>query len=372
MSATRSLVPFSIVVSLWVQVLYARIPDWSGLMEAGNAEYNAGRFKEAERLHRRAAEVAGELPPQSCSLPLSFSSLANDLRTLVRMEEAQASYEKALKLWERCGEKNEATIAIVMNNYGMLLRDLGRYSAANDVFREALLKSERVMGANHRHVAMILNNMAALAWMRGLHAQSASMAEKSLAILKGQGLDNGLDAACVLSTLADANSMLGRHEEAEKTALLALDIKVRILGPKHPQIAVQESNVGSMYFDWRRYEEAEYHYRRALEIEEATLGRSHPKMDMTLGNLGAALVSMGQLERGERDLRRALALAESTYGSAHPHSLDIAARLADLLRGTKRGKEAAKLEAHIKQARASRSGEEFSGLTVGLDELKGH
>ncbi len=57
----------------------------------------------------------------------------------------------------------------------------------------------------------------------------------------------------------------------------ALEIRERLLGQDHPQVARSLNNLALLYEVQRRYTEAESLYQRALMIREQTLGQDNPK-----------------------------------------------------------------------------------------------
>ena len=75
---------------------------------------------------------------------------------------------------------------------------------------------------------------------------------------------------------AGALSALGRDAEALPLHQRALRIHQATLGPDHPDIATDLSDVGRALSALGRYAEALQLHRRALRIREAALGPDHP------------------------------------------------------------------------------------------------
>lgn len=64
--------------------------------------------------------------------------------------------------------------------------------------------------------------------------------------------------------------------------------------------------------------EAEHLYRRALEMKEKLLGKDHPDVAMTLNNLAVLLKKQEKYEEAASMYERALAIFEKTLDSHHP------------------------------------------------------
>jgi tetratricopeptide (TPR) repeat protein len=68
----------------------------------------------------------------------------------------------------------------------------------------------------------------------------------------------------------------GRYTEAEPLYLEALDLRKRLLGDNHPDVAASLNNLAGLYKSQGRYPEAEPLYLQALAIAEQALGENHP------------------------------------------------------------------------------------------------
>lgn len=68
---------------------------------------------------------------------------------------------------------------------------------------------------------------------------------------------------------------------------------------------------------------AEPLYRRALAIDEKALGPDHPSVAIDLSNLAKLLYVKGDYAGAEPLYRRALAIDEKTLGPIHPYTLIV-------------------------------------------------
>jgi tetratricopeptide (TPR) repeat protein len=124
-----------------------------------------------------------------------------------------------------------------MNNLASALRETGRMDEARKYFEEVLVKVEKVAGVDHPLYGAALNNCALT-----LEAQS------------------------------DFKTALKMHEKS-------LSLRIRALGPDHPDVALSMHNLGVCLLrddKVKNLEKATDLGKKALAIWEKTLGPKHP------------------------------------------------------------------------------------------------
>src|SRR4029450_11660985 len=77
----------------------------------------------------------------------------------------------------------------------------------------------------------------------------------------------------------------GKYDEALPSAERALEIRERVLGPDHPDVAAAIDGLAGIYSYRGEYVKAEPLYKRALDIREKALGKDHPDNSERLNNL---------------------------------------------------------------------------------------
>lgn len=110
----------------------------------------------------------------------------------------------------------------------------------------------------------------------------------------------------------------GDVEVAAEAEQKSLEIRERILGREHPEVAGSLNNLANAYTALRQPKRAQELLERALDIETAAYGADHPNVAMTLSNLGNLAADMGKFDRAEELLSRALHAREIALGSRHP------------------------------------------------------
>ncbi len=76
-----------------------------------------------------------------------------------------------------------------------------------------------------------------------------------------------------------------RYQEAESLHKQALQMRKKLLGEEHHDVANSLNNLAELYHSQERYEEAEPLYLQALSVAEKTLGINHPHTNAIRENL---------------------------------------------------------------------------------------
>ena len=78
--------------------------------------------------------------------------------------------------------------------------------------------------------------------------------------------------------LVEADLIAGRYRysDAEPLYQQALELRKRLLGEEHPDVAQSLNNLAGLYRNQGRYSEAEPLYQEAIIIATKTLGENHP------------------------------------------------------------------------------------------------
>ena len=74
----------------------------------------------------------------------------------------------------------------------------------------------------------------------------------------------------------------------------ALEIRERVLGENHPDVAKQLNNLALLCQNQGKYDEVEKYYLRALEIYEYVHGQDDPNVAKTKNNLASAYLKQGK------------------------------------------------------------------------------
>ena len=174
--------------------------------------------------------------------------------------------------------------------------------------------------------------------------------------------------ATSLSNLGRVFDLQGKYADAEAVYRRSLDVRERVLGRDHPDVATVLNNLAKVLQELGKDQqlsvsearararvgatvgaatEIESMYRRALAIQDKALGREHPSTALTLNNLGGLLALRGDFGQAEQMQRSALGTMEKVFGEQHP---DTAAVLTSLSLALDRQGKIAEAEASFQRA----------------------
>jgi len=208
-----------------------------------------------------------------------------------------AAFDRALAFYRQSDNVPPKTLAIALNNRGLLLSDDGQYDAAEKSLTESLALFRRAVGDNH------LNT--------------------------GQGW----------FALAQNSFAAGRFPEAAGQVANALKIERAVLDPDNPIIADTLSMQGQIFEGAGNLPAAEKALRDSVTIYRKAYGRHF--------SIGIAEVYLGLIESKRGETARALATLDDAkinydvgYGKLHPNHGDLLVNRARVLARAGRIKEA--------------------------------
>ncbi len=151
--------------------------------------------------------------------------------------------------------------------------------------------------------------------------------------LGGGALEGQPEVEALLRTTVGMTYLqLALHDEARAHLAAALEIRRRVYGDQHPDVAEALNNLGLLAKATGEHRAAESLYRQALEQRRRLLGGESPEYAETLNNLGVLLRTGGRLEPAEAALREALDVRRAVV---ERHRRDGTAGAADLRKSTK-------------------------------------
>ncbi|OXB82874.1 UNVERIFIED_CONTAM: hypothetical protein H355_010444 [Colinus virginianus] len=167
----------------------------------------------------------------------------------------------------------------------------GRYEVAVPLCKQALEDLEKTSGHDHPDVATMLNILALVYSMVGQEMASPGFSCVEMLM--------SMQVAATLNNLAVLYGKRGKYKEAEPLCKRALEIREKVLGKDHPDVAKQLNNLALLCQNQGKYEEVEYYYCRALEIYESCLGPDDPNVAKTKNNLASCYLKQGKYKDAE-------------------------------------------------------------------------
>jgi tetratricopeptide (TPR) repeat protein/tRNA A-37 threonylcarbamoyl transferase component Bud32 len=150
-------------------------------------------------------------------------------------------------------------------------------------------------------------------WREGAGDVSArEILDQGAERIKSELADEPEVRAAFLHTIGDVFHGLGDYEQCETFARDALDIRRRVLGPRHPDVAASLSLLGSSLNMIDECEEAERCHREAYEINRSHYGDDHPAVAENLARIAQDLRCLGDYSAAQRTGLEALAIMKRT------------------------------------------------------------
>jgi tetratricopeptide (TPR) repeat protein len=283
-------------------------------------------FVRASRAERRAASEA--------MAAREVTSFLVDLFRVSDPDEARGNTLTARALLDRGAQDvrtrlagQPALQARLMYTLGTVYERLGLYDPARDLLDQALrIRSDRSGGGaatGEAAIADVLNALGDVAAGKGDFAQADSAYLAALQIRERIYGHDHPDVAASLGGLAAVRWSQGRAAEAESLYKDVVDLDRRHRKPEDPRTLSNLGNLAVVYWSQGRYGEAEPLFRRTLEVQEQVLGADHPDVAGTLMNLGSLSWSQGRYDEALAYYERARPIFEKSFGARHPRVAGI-------------------------------------------------
>lgn len=206
-------------------------------------------------------------------------------------------------------------------------------------------------------------------FQRGQLTEAAPLFQRALQVRERILGSEHLDVAFALNKLAVLSLNQGRFIEAERLFQRALQIQEQARGVEHPELATLLNNLAVLSWERGKYKEAEPLFQRALQIRERALGLEHPEVATSLNNLAELYTVQGRYPEAELLSQQALHILEQALGLEHPEVATSLYILANLLREVRKYKEAEALFQRALQIRKRILGPEHRRTVDALNDL---
>ncbi|MEM9594654.1 MAG: serine/threonine-protein kinase [Acidobacteriota bacterium] len=287
--------------------------------------------------------------------------------SLGRLKDAEAALTRALDLRPSGSMDTVAERIESLGHLAELRFAQGEFAAAESLLREMQAAGRDRYDPSHPRWIEILNDLAVVADAQGRGDEAAERFAEALDGLESSPTADPLDLARTLANVGVFEIRRGDAESAERYLQRALELRTRLLDPRHPDLSTNVVNLGAALTALERWDEAEELLRDALDRIRGILDEDHPRVADSRQNLAALLSLRGRFDEAEPLYRAALASHHRRLGEGHPDVALVSSNLADLL---ERGGELDEAEALRRRALAiHRSGGAPADLAVTLVRL---
>ena len=95
---------------------------------------------------------------------------------------------------------------------------------------------------------------------------------------------------------------------AEEYYTKALQLRMRVLGDLHPEVAASFSNLGNLFYYYNDMNQAMYYYDKALKIRQSTLDPKHPALGGDYCSVALVYIKKGDLVNAKNMFKQALCI----------------------------------------------------------------
>ncbi|GLH66137.1 protein kinase domain-containing protein [Geothrix edaphica] len=237
-----------------------RVSEMKALHYLSVRHGDRGQWEASDRLGREALDLAKSLGETAFEAGI-HATLGVNFQRQHKPAEAEAEYQQALAMYQRLGDKLNATRSL--NNLAVIEKERGHLKEAEARYQSAL---QTVQAYGDRWgESFITNNLGdlALAQEGGLD-RAETFFRKAQALREAIGDSNGLVYSLMgLASVAQARGDLDRAEGLERQCLeQARKTQLR------PMEATALYNLGEINRDAGRYEAARMFYRQSLALHQ--------------------------------------------------------------------------------------------------------
>lgn len=162
-------------------------------------------------------------------------------------------------------------------------------------------------------------------------------------ILEKLAMDDSLEKAGFISSIAFLLQYICYYEEAENLFEKSIKIREELLGKEHLEITTEYDNLADMYYYQGDYIKAGKLYKKVLKIRQGSLGENHPDTAKSYYNLACNNMLQKRYKKAEKLFRYSLKIDKPLLGENHADIALIYSNLGELYNLTKEYKKAEKM-----------------------------
>ena len=246
-----------------------------------------------------------------------YHTLGTIYQGLGKHVEADALLQAALDGRRRVSGGAHADTANSLVALGLLRKDQARLEEAEQLVRDGLDGLRRALPPQHPAVARALAALGLVLQERGKLDEALPPLDEAVRVFSASPSEEA-ELAVAITTLANLHFDAGRLDVSETMNKRALEMDRRIHGERHPHVADDLLNLGSIQSSRGHHAEAAAYNRDALAILEAWYGADHPETASAMTILAQSLSPQQKYEEASVLLRRASETQERVYGLSHP------------------------------------------------------
>jgi tetratricopeptide (TPR) repeat protein len=164
------------------------------------------------------------------------------------------------------------------------------------------------------------------------------------------------DTIWSIAMVADAYSLGGRWDKAEKLRREVMETRKTKLGVEHPDTLTSMGNLASTYRKQGRWYAAEELEVQVMETSKTKLGADHPDTLTSMASLALIYSKQGRWDAAEELEVQVMETSKTKLGADHPDTLTSMANLASTYQDQGRWDAAEELEVQVMETRKTKLG----------------
>jgi eukaryotic-like serine/threonine-protein kinase len=306
----------------------------------GRVFTSLGQYDRAHPLLERAlATRREELGPRHPEVASALSALGTVLRSEGRYIEAEPLYRAALDIRREAFGGDHTSVGVSLRDVGLILHLRGDFDEAETMYRQAL-DVQRALGEEDPEVIRLGYLIGVVLRDKGEVEEAERALLRTVDLRRKVHGDVHLEVANDLIQIGSIRLLRNDPAGAESPQREALAIRRQVFGDEHPSVAQAIVGLAMVLADLGEGEEAETLYLEGIEMQRRLLGPDHPLLSNSLNSLGLLLLNRGDLTAAERAFREAIDINERAFGREHSNVAVAMENLARVLARSGRPAEA--------------------------------
>ncbi len=258
----------------------------------GSIYNNLAVYDKAETTIRRSIEFARAIPGDSTlAIADSTLELASVLDSTGRFEESIAAFQESYTFFEAAGAADTHNALVAFGGPGGVYFRTNEFSKAEPIFRETLERRRR----------------------------------------QSQGADSGSLATAIERLGVTIDRDVARQDESLKLVREAYEMRRRVFGEVHPDVALSLSNLAALAESRGQLEESIDFSRQSIELHRKLYGDRHPHTASAMWTLANALRRAGHVSEAIDTTRAVLDIQLEQLGPNHRLTLNRHFELGSML-----------------------------------------
>ena len=260
----------------------------------------------------------------------------------------------------------------ILNAVGRVYLRRGEHEKALTVLTEALSAGRQMTQPDVR-LAQTLSDLGILRKEIGDAAGALPLLEEALEMRRRLRGDDHNEVAVSLVELGRAHVTVERIDLAEPLFREALAIRRRVLGDEHREVAVSLGDLALLLWQKGELAAAEPFFMQSLAMHRKTVGPDHPNVAQAMANLAQLKMDQNELSAAETLLQGALPIVRRSFGERHWRTARMLGHLGTVMRQQRRFDEAgATLDEALAMARDALGQDRPPVATLAIERAQVH